>query len=388
MSTTAAPARLELARLVGVDELAELCERGHALGPRVVVTDRAGRELAAAGAARPTIDAEADATVRVPLRVEVELVGAVEATGPGAAEVAALVASAVEIAAHHGLATQLASATHEAAISESFAELAARHHELEVALGRMREVDRLKRNFLSTMSHELRTPLTSVIGYSEMLIEGLAGPVAPVQREYLMTILGKADQLLQMISAVLEVANLESGVAPLGDAAIALAPLVEEVIAGFAEARTRRGVTISVRGDGAVQGDRTRLRQVVTHLLSNAVKFTRDGGAVEVDIHPGPARRGEAGVDAVHLVVRDSGVGIAADVLDRIFEPFFQADSSSTREFGGTGIGLTLARAYVEAHGGAIWVESALGHGATFVAALPPAPADAGDVAGSSAPGA
>jgi signal transduction histidine kinase len=255
----------------------------------------------------------------------------------------------------------------------TFGELTEHNARLERAVARLEELDRLKSNFLATMSHELRTPLTSVIGYTEMMAEGLAGPVTPDQREYLGTILSKADQLLGLITAVLDVASLDTGPLSLDKSPLQLGDIVASEVATFAPQADRRGIAIQLelRGDGLVVGDRKKIRQVVSSLLSNAVKFTPDRGRVGVALRHGPLAPGAGDAPAVQLVVSDSGIGISRDQVAKIFEPFFQVDSSSTRAFGGTGLGLTLAKAYVEAHGGRIWVDTAPGQGSTFVATFP-----------------
>jgi two-component system sensor histidine kinase BarA len=225
------------------------------------------------------------------------------------------------------------------------------------------------------MSHELRTPLTSVIGYAEMMAEGLAGPVSTEQKDYLTTILGKADQLLGLITAVLDVSSLESGQLALDRSALSLADVVASEVATFQPQAGRRGIAIQLeaQADGVVVGDRKKIRQIVSSLLSNAVKFTPDHGKVGVEVRTGPLGPGAAGdaLVGLQLVVSDSGIGISRDQVAKIFEPFFQVDSSSTRAFGGTGLGLTLAKAYVEAHGGRIWVDTSPGQGSTFVATFP-----------------
>jgi signal transduction histidine kinase len=264
--------------------------------------------------------------------------------------------------------------THEEAMRLTFAELTEHNLRLSRAVARLEELDRLKSNFLATMSHELRTPLTSVIGYAEMMSEGLAGPVTDEQREYLTTILAKADQLLGLITSVLDVASLEGAPLPLERSELSLADLVASEVATFAPQAGRRGIAIDVdaHADATVVGDRKKIRQIVSSLLSNAVKFTPDRGRVGVAVRPGPLSPHEvSGAHAIQLVVSDSGIGISRDQVAKIFEPFFQVDSSSTRAFGGTGVGLTLAKAYVEAHGGRIWCDSAPGQGSTFVATFP-----------------
>jgi signal transduction histidine kinase len=209
-----------------------------------------------------------------------------------------------------------------------------------------------------------------------MMCEGLAGPISAEQREYLTTILGKADQLLGLITAVLDVASLESGQLAVERAALSLSEVVASEVASFVPQAGRRGIAIQLdaRGDTVVFGDRRKIRQIISNLLSNAVKFTPDRGRVGVVVRQGPLAPGggeDAGPPAVQLVVSDSGIGISRDQVAKIFEPFFQVDSSSTRAFGGTGLGLTLAKAYVEAHGGHIWVDTSPGQGSTFTATFP-----------------
>jgi signal transduction histidine kinase len=344
--------------------MAPACAAARAAGVELAIVDRRGTVLAGS--------LPAATGVRRELSCAGEPVGAVVANA-GAEAIAELAAVGIESAVHHAYARAMVAATHQAAMEVAFAELSQRNQRLERAVVRMQEVDRLKTNFLATMSHELRTPLTSVIGYAEMLLEGLAGGLAIEQKEYVQTILAKADQLLQLISAVLEVSSLESGPLTLEPGAVDLAEVTQSVIDSFIVLAQRRGVTIDLEaGPRVVVGDRRKIRQIVQSLVSNAVKFTRDRGKVQIGFRTGPLRPSEvASRPALHLVVHDSGIGISPEAVAHIFDPFFQVDSSSTREYGGTGLGLTLAKAYVEAHGGRIWVESEPGRGATFVATLP-----------------
>jgi two-component system sensor histidine kinase BarA len=356
---------IELARLVPAGELEELLDAvRRALGAELAIYDRRGKLLAGdVGAGAPCRDVEHDGE---PLA---KLASANEAALDLGERMLGLLV-------HHANARELAAATHEEAMRLTFAELTEHNQRLQRAVARLEELDRLKSNFLATMSHELRTPLTSVIGYAEMLAEGLAGPVSDDQREYLTTILSKADQLLGMITSVLDVASVEGGVPPLERASLSLTDIVASEVALYTAAARKREIAIALetRGDTIVVGDRKKIRQVVSSLISNAVKFTPDHGKVGVCVKPGPLSPHVSDVDdarAIQLVVTDSGIGISRDQVGKIFEPFFQVDSSSTRAFGGTGLGLTLAKAYVEAHGGRIWVDTTPGQGSTFVATFP-----------------
>jgi len=363
---------IELARLVSPSELDELVTAiTRALGGELAIFDQRGERLAGSPAAGPASRL-------------IEHHGAplahLAATGPCAGQSLALCAETLDLLIHHAYARELAAATHEEAMRVTFAELTEHNARLSRAVARLEELDRLKSNFLATMSHELRTPLTSVIGYAEMMAEGLAGPISCDQKDYLTTILGKADQLLGLITSVLDVSSLESGQLAIERAALSLADLVASELATFAPQAGRRGIAIQLDAcpDTVVIGDRRKIRQIVSSLVSNAVKFTPDRGKVGVALRRGPLvahepGQGDAG-PAIQLVVSDSGIGISRDQVAKIFEPFFQVDSSSTRAFGGTGLGLTLAKAYVEAHGGRIWVDTTPGQGSTFTATFPAAP--------------
>ncbi len=296
----------------------------------------------------------------------------------GREPVAAHLAATIALLVHHAHSRVLVGVAHEAAATAIHHELTQKNRSLEAAVTRLRDTDRVKSNFLATMSHELRTPLTSVIGYAEMLLEGLAGPITAEQREYMTTILGKADQLLQLITAVLDMSRLEAGQAALEMVPVPVDEIVGSVIASFAPPCEKRRIALEAVSQAPlrVAGDRRQIRQVLWNLVSNAVKFTPDGGRVVVEVRLGPLV--PTGVStrpdnrlAAHVEVTDSGIGISREQLPHIFEPFFQVDSSSTREYGGTGLGLTLAKAYVEAHGGRMWVDSTPGRGSTFVASFP-----------------
>jgi two-component system, NarL family, sensor histidine kinase BarA len=363
---------IELARLVPAGELEELVGSiRRALGAEIAIFGPNGNRIAGTeSAGEPSRDVLHDG----------DLLCRLAGSGEGSEKALNLAADTLDLLVHHANARQLAGAMHEEAMRVTFAELTEHNERLERAVARLEELDRLKSNFLATMSHELRTPLTSVIGYTEMMAEGLAGPISSEQREYLSTILNKADQLLGMITSVLDVASLETGPLALERCPLSLADIVASEVATYTPQAGKRGIAIQLesRGDTLVVGDRKKIRQVVSNLLSNALKFTPDRGHVGVALRPGPlSPTGAEDVRAIQIVISDSGIGISREQVSKIFEPFFQVDSSSTRAFGGTGLGLTLAKAYVEAHGGRIWVDSSPGQGSTFVVTFPVAsPAD------------
>lgn len=363
----------------------------HHLVPAAELEELVASAAAAAGCAAAVLDAAgelvAGSTIDGGARIAIEHHG--ERLGwavapPGREPVAHHLATVIGLLVHHAHARLLAGVAHEAAITATFVELTHKHKSLEAAVARLRETDRVKSNFLATMSHELRTPLTSVIGYAEMLLEGLAGPLTGDQREYLATILGKADQLLQLITAVLDMSRVEAGTTATEVAAVPITEVIDSVVASFAPPCQKRGIVLeaAVASPLRVSGDRRQIRQVLWNLVSNAVKFTPDGGRITVAVRLGPlvpsavSTRPDARL-AAHVEVSDSGIGISREQLAHIFEPFFQVDSSTTREYGGSGLGLTLAKAYVEAHGGRMWVDSTPGRGSTFVASFPVAGEDA-----------
>jgi len=261
--------------------------------------------------------------------------------------------------------------------AENFRELEDKNRRLASMLERLRELDRLKSNLLATVSHELRTPLTSVIGYSEMLLEGLAGELGPEQREYVRTIMSKGEQLLALISGMLEISRIEAGASILERTPVDLVGLVVEVVTSLRGHANRKNLTLDLEAPRELPSaslDRDKVRQAVANVLANAIKFTPPGGQVRVGMRllpPAPARRGRT----IEIVVIDTGIGIAPSALPHVFEAFYQADSSPTRQHGGTGLGLTIARSFVDAHGGSIDLLSAPGEGTTVTILLPVDPA-------------
>lgn len=280
-----------------------------------------------------------------------------------------------------GFATWVTSEMHLAASESNHRALSQRNAELERAIAHLREVDQLKSNFLATVSHELRTPLTSIIGFSEMLAKGIAGPLNQEQTEYANTILDRGEELLRLITQILEMSKMELGTMRLSLAPCSLAEVVGRAFSAASIPAERARVHF-VEELGAhlpkVLIDPDKVQQVLVNLISNAIKFNRPGGQVIVRAEFAPMRRpfeedffGEEAADALRVSVSDTGIGIPEDQLSRIFDAFYQVDSSSTREHGGAGLGLSIVRKLIEAHGGEVWVESIVGAGATFHFTLP-----------------
>ncbi|MDI1269485.1 MAG: PAS domain S-box protein [Polaromonas sp.] len=226
---------------------------------------------------------------------------------------------------------------------------------------------RMKSEFLANMSHELRTPLNGIIGFTEFLIDEKPGPLRPKQKEYLGDVLNSARHLLQLINDVLDIAKVEAGKMELHPETFPVRKAVEEVATVIKSIAQKKRIAVGIEvSDGldAVTLDQHKFKQVLYNLLSNAVKFSDEGG--QVDIH---VRRLEP--YRLEVQVRDTGIGIKAEDINRLFAEFEQLDSGIARRFEGTGLGLALTKKIVEFQGGHIGVESEQGKGSVFTVVLP-----------------
>jgi len=243
--------------------------------------------------------------------------------------------------------------------------VAERTRDLARAKEQAESADRLKSAFLATMSHELRTPLNSIIGFSGILLQGLAGPLNPEQRKQLGMVHDSAQHLLALINDVLDISKIEAGEFRLAGEPVPVPAVLTKAVATVRPLADEKGLPIEMAVDpaaGEVWGDRRRIEQVFLNLLSNAVKFTEQG-----HVRVACAREG----DRVVTSIQDTGIGIAEEDLARIFQPFSQVETGLTRRYEGTGLGLSISKRLTEMMGGTIEVESRVGRGSTFRVLLP-----------------
>jgi signal transduction histidine kinase/CheY-like chemotaxis protein len=224
-----------------------------------------------------------------------------------------------------------------------------------------------KSEFLANMSHEIRTPMNGVIGMTDLALDNAQDPT---QREYLRIAKSSAQSLLVILNDVLDFSKIEAGKLNIETVAFPVANTVEEALMALRERATQKGLSLECNLQPGlpleVNGDPVRLRQILTNLCDNAIKFTSQGG-VYVSVQSSQQDDGHV----LHFSVRDTGIGIAPDKQKSVFEAFTQADTSTTRHFGGTGLGLTICVRLVDLMGGALWLDSVAGMGSTFHFTLP-----------------
>ncbi|MFM8610282.1 MAG: ATP-binding protein [Burkholderiaceae bacterium] len=238
---------------------------------------------------------------------------------------------------------------------------------LEEENRQMLEATRIKNQFLANMSHELRTPLNAIIGFADLLQAGAVPAESPKHNEFVGHIADSGRHLLQLINDVLDLSKVEAGKFEFAPEAMDLERVVKDVINTMRTMIERKSLTVQIDVDPTLKGielDPARFKQVLYNYLSNAVKFTPDGGRIQ-------ARAMPEGADRFRLEVQDSGIGIAADDIPRLFVEFQQLDASLTKKYQGTGLGLALTRRLVEAQGGTVGVRSEVGVGSVFHLVLP-----------------
>lgn len=252
-------------------------------------------------------------------------------------------------------------------------ELTKANLELTVERQRAEELARAKGNFLADMSHEIRTPMNGVIAMAGLLLET---PLSAEQRSYVETIYSGGESLLTIINDILDLSKIEAGRLEIESRAFDPRHCIEEALDLLAAKAAEKKLELAYLADDGIPvqvlGDITRLRQVLVNLISNAIKFTERGEVVtQIRVAAPPPDGDPSGKWQLQFSVRDTGIGISPDRLNKLFRPFVQADASTARVFGGTGLGLTICKRLVELMGGKLWAESVPGKGSTFTFSLP-----------------
>lgn len=254
------------------------------------------------------------------------------------------------------------------ALKEAEAQLRHSSERISLANAELARAARLKDEFLANMSHELRTPLNSILGLAEVLLEEVFGGLTDRQRQFLQTIEQSGQHLLALINDILDLSKIESGKVEIELSSVALNLVCQSSLNFVREQARYKEIQLSCTIDetiSEIEADERRLRQVLVNLLSNAVKFTPSGGCVQLAVNMNMPQQ------AVEFQVTDTGIGIAPENLNQIFQPFIQVDSSLARRYTGTGLGLSIVHRIVELHGGSIRVESEVGRGSCFTVVLP-----------------
>jgi signal transduction histidine kinase len=253
-------------------------------------------------------------------------------------------------------------------VAEATAELVRQNELLRRQHIQLEQASALKSQFLANMSHEFRTPLNAILGYTSMLLQGVAGgEMTPPQKRNLSRVDSNARHLMGLINDILDISRIEAGKMPLHATDFKLADLVAEVMAEVEPiiARTRVGVETDVAPAAAtLHADRQKVKQIVLNLLTNALKFTPEGSVSVV-------ARFRPSADEVSIAVIDTGIGIAPADQEKIFEDFQQADNSPTRQYSGAGLGLSICRRLADMMDGRISLQSQVGKGSTFTLVLP-----------------
>ncbi|WP_052721421.1 PAS domain S-box protein [Methanococcoides methylutens] len=231
------------------------------------------------------------------------------------------------------------------------------------------DASRAKSEFLTNMSHELRTPLNSIIGFSEVLCSENVGDLNDMQKRYVSNVYRSGKHLLELINDILDLSKIEAGKMSLNPDKFAIRDTINEIMETMMPLATEKGIELKCDIDPErpfIVADAVKLRQIIYNLVSNAIKFTDRGGSVTIETRSSD--------DRISVLVKDTGIGISVVDQKKLFQPFVQIDSSNAREYGGTGLGLSLVKNFVEMHGGKIWVESEVEKGSTFGFTIPTDP--------------
>lgn len=240
--------------------------------------------------------------------------------------------------------------------------------ELELSRMLADEANRAKSDFLANMSHELRTPLNSIIGFSEVLQDELFGELNEKQQEYAGYIRSSGNHLLSLINDILDLSKVEAGKIVIEATEFLLRDVLNSSRVMLMERAMRQRITLGFElepgADISIQADERKFKQIMFNLLSNAMKFTPDGGSVQVSVRP-------CAVDSIEISVSDTGIGIRPEDMPKLFKEFSQIESAYTKTYEGTGLGLALTKKLVELHSGKIWVKSEFGKGSRFTFTIP-----------------
>lgn len=245
---------------------------------------------------------------------------------------------------------------------------------LQKANKQLKELDTLKSAFIANMSHELRTPMNAIIGYADLLLDEIDGPLNEDQKTSLRKVAANARHLLQLINDILDISKIESGKIELRPQETNLKALIDSIMVTFEPLMTKKGLSFTLNiepGAEKLYVDKDKGKQILINLISNAVKFTNQG---RITLRARVSERGkdkEGNPQFVEISVTDTGIGIKKEDLDKIFDKFAQADISITRQYEGTGLGLSIVRGLIALHKGMVWAQSEVGKGSTFYVLLP-----------------
>jgi signal transduction histidine kinase len=232
-------------------------------------------------------------------------------------------------------------------------EVSKRTKDLKDAMERLLELDKLKTQFISMVSHELRTPLTSINGFTSQFLEGRTGPMSEIQLKFLHIMKDSEARLLGLIDSLLDFANMETGKFKVERSPQMIDLIIRGAVDSVKDQLESKGIKIEVKTDapnGKFMGDEARIKQVLLNLIDNAAKYSPENPSITI------SSKTEGG--KIIVAIKDNGIGVKKDRINKIFERFYQADTSYTRKFGGLGLGLTISKEIIDAHGGRIWAES------------------------------